>query len=59
MLDTSLTQEGEISKTLNILNGGGLQHELNHIDKFLIEDKIFKVGLSTQVEIFHDLTLKR
>ncbi|KAH0434583.1 hypothetical protein IEQ34_026802 [Dendrobium chrysotoxum] len=51
--------EEEILKTLNFSDTKSLQEELRHISQFVMEEKLFKVGLSIQAGRSHAVWLKK
>ncbi|KAH0456512.1 hypothetical protein IEQ34_014419 [Dendrobium chrysotoxum] len=51
--------EEEILKTLNFSDTKSLQEELRHISQYVMEEKLFKVGLSIQAGRSHAVRLKK
>ncbi|KAH0458316.1 hypothetical protein IEQ34_013631 [Dendrobium chrysotoxum] len=51
--------EEEILKTLNFSDTKSLQEELRHISQYVMEEKLFKVGLSIQAGRSHAVLLKK
>ncbi|KAH0456627.1 hypothetical protein IEQ34_014534 [Dendrobium chrysotoxum] len=52
-------REEEILKTLNFSDTKSLQEELCHISQYVMEEKLFKVGLSIQAGRSHTVGLKK
>ncbi|PKU68132.1 hypothetical protein MA16_Dca015634 [Dendrobium catenatum] len=51
--------EEEILKTLNFFDTKSLQEELRHISQYVLEEKLFKVGLSIHAGRSHAIQLKK
>ncbi|KAH0449225.1 hypothetical protein IEQ34_023025 [Dendrobium chrysotoxum] len=51
--------EEEILKTLDFSDTKSLQEELHHISRYVMEEKLFKVGLSIQAGRSHVVRLKK